>query len=51
MRKDKSQPVSCVVCKKPIDASQRPSVRLDSGQEVHAECYNRWQELQRTRGH
>lgn len=51
MDKDKKPPVSCVVCKKPIDAAQRPSVRLDTGREVHAECFNEWQELERKRVH
>ena len=49
MNKDKKQAITCVVCKKPIKAADRPSVRLETGREVHTECYNRWQELQSKR--
>jgi hypothetical protein len=46
---DKKKPVVCIICKMPIEAYQRPSVRLEAGKEVHAECYTRWQELERQR--
>lgn len=45
MSESKNIPVTCIVCRKPIEAPQRPSVRLGTGQEVHAECYKQWQDL------
>jgi len=29
----------CVLCKQPITRRQRPSVRLQPGQEAHMECF------------
>jgi hypothetical protein len=29
----------CVICGKPITKAQRPSVRIQPGQEAHLECW------------
>jgi hypothetical protein len=41
MEKKTSRPASdmCPLCKRPIAAEQRPSVKFNSGQQVHPECY------------
>jgi hypothetical protein len=40
----KSAIAVCPLCKSPITAQQRPSVKFNNGQEVHAECYNNFEE-------
>ena len=40
MRKEtRSKKTICVICGKPITKAQRPSVRMQPGQEAHLECF------------
>jgi hypothetical protein len=40
MRKEtRSKKIICVICGKPITKAQRPSVRMQPGQEAHMECW------------
>ncbi len=37
----------CVVCKHPITPTQRPSIEMENGDQVHAECWNKARESER----
>jgi len=37
----------CAICKRPIEQEQRPSVKMRNGEEVHIECYSKWEEAAR----
>ena len=37
----------CAICKRPIEQGQRPSVKMRNGEEVHIECYSKWEEAAR----
>jgi hypothetical protein len=40
MRKEtRSKKIICVICRKPITKAQRPSVRMQPGEEAHMECF------------
>jgi len=40
-------PKICVLCKLPITDAQRPSVQLRNGNEVHIQCYAKYEEAAR----
>lgn len=42
--------VYCAHCQLPIKREQRPSVRIREGVEVHAECYQKYEEAERNKG-
>jgi len=45
-RKKKKKKI-CAFCKRPILQKQRPSVKMRNGDEVHIECYAKWEEAAR----
>lgn len=47
MRKEAHPPKLCDICKLPITDEQRPAVQLKNGDEVHVECYRKYEEAAR----
>jgi hypothetical protein len=47
VREETQQPKVCAICKLPITREQRPSVQLKNGDEVHVECYAKYEEAAR----
>lgn len=42
MREETRPQVNCVFCKQPITRAQRPSVQLENGDEMHIECWDKY---------
>jgi hypothetical protein len=38
-KETRSKKTICAICGKPITKAQRPSVRMQPGQEAHMECF------------
>ena len=47
MREETHPLVICIYCKLPITRDQRPSIQLKNGDELHAECYQDYKDMQR----
>jgi hypothetical protein len=45
--REETHPVVCAYCKLPITPEQRPSVQLENGEEVHVECYTKYEDEKR----
>lgn len=42
---EEARPIKiCVVCKLPILPEQRPAILLENGEELHCECWNKYDE-------
>jgi len=37
--REETRKLICIICNRPIESWQRPSVLLEDGSEVHMECY------------
>ena len=46
MRKETQQPKICAFCKQPITDEQRPAVEMKNGDQLHVEC---WEKFDATR--
>ena len=46
MREETHPEPKCVYCGEPITREQRPSVQLENGQEVHIQCWNKYEKGQ-----
>ena len=43
--REETRPIRiCLVCKLPILPEQRPSVELENGEEIHCECWAKYNE-------
>ena len=46
MREETHSEPKCAHCGQPITREQRPSVQLETGEEVHVQCWNKYEKAQ-----